>query len=204
MSLGFGAQAGLAALSFGLDQASSAVSYSRQKKLLKRQQDFYERMRATQYQTATEDLEKAGLNRILALGSPAPSASPSAPGVAEGTSGSRAAGASAAVMASKVSAKQIKKLELEIEQTKEDLRLQRKLGGYRPAPLNPNLPVGAAAELGTRIKSHSTSSKDFAEGLASGVEDKIRKVLEFGRGAVNSAKEWQKRNSKKYGGRGNR
>lgn len=39
----------------------------------KKQMQFQERMANTQYQRAAVDLEKAGLNRVLALGSPAPS-----------------------------------------------------------------------------------------------------------------------------------
>jgi len=60
------------------------------RKTSQRQMEFQERMRDTQYQAAAADLEKAGLNRVLALGSPAASPSGSgfsAPTVSPGSSG---------------------------------------------------------------------------------------------------------------------
>lgn len=58
------------------------------------QMDFQERMASTQVQRATEDLQRAGLNRILALGQP--SAAPSgAMAQAATPSGSRGSGSSA-------------------------------------------------------------------------------------------------------------
>ena len=70
----------LQAAQIGLDIGQNLLSRSDQKKanrqnikLAREQMAFQERMRDTQYQAAAKDLEKAGLNRILALGSPAAS-----------------------------------------------------------------------------------------------------------------------------------
>lgn len=52
---------------FGLDQISSAIGFSRAKKEAKKQRWFLEYMDSTKYQRAVRDLEKAGLNPILAL-----------------------------------------------------------------------------------------------------------------------------------------
>lgn len=55
--------------------ASGLLNQHFSAKQAKQQMEFQERMSNTQYQRAAADLEKAGLNRILALGSPASSPS---------------------------------------------------------------------------------------------------------------------------------
>lgn len=63
---------------FGLSGAKASAKLSQQQ--AREQMDFQERMSSTAFQRAASDLEAAGLNRILALGSPA-----SSPGGAMGS-----------------------------------------------------------------------------------------------------------------------
>lgn len=67
----FWSGAGGAVIGGALDLAGGLFGADQSKKLAREQMAFQERMRATQYQVAADDMEKAGLNRILALGSPA-------------------------------------------------------------------------------------------------------------------------------------
>lgn len=68
VTLGLGALGG-AALGFLGQKDANKKNIA----LAREQMAFQERMRNTQFQAAATDLEKAGLNRILALGSPAAS-----------------------------------------------------------------------------------------------------------------------------------
>jgi len=70
----------------GLSLAGGLFSNKKNIDLSKDQMRFQERMASTQYQRAANDLEKAGLNRILALGSPAASPAGARPNITNPTS----------------------------------------------------------------------------------------------------------------------
>ena len=98
----------------GLGLLGGQLSATSSAKQAKEQMDFQERMSNTAYQRAATDLEKAGLNRVLALGSPA-----TTPGGAMGQVpdfGSAMASGSQAGVATASGAQSIAKQQAEINQ----------------------------------------------------------------------------------------
>lgn len=87
--------------------------------MAREQMAFQERMSNTAYQRSTKDLEKAGLNRILALGSPA--SSPSGQ-TAQMKSTTESAASSAAQMATMIA--QIRNIEAQTKKTQVETQIQ--------------------------------------------------------------------------------
>lgn len=99
---------------FGQSSANKANA-----KMAREQMAFQERMSNTAYQRSTKDLEKAGLNRILALGSPA--SSPVGQ-TAQMKSTTESASASAAQMATMIA--QIRNIEAQTKKTEVETKIQ--------------------------------------------------------------------------------
>lgn len=83
---------------FAGDLGGAVLAGSFNARSAKKQMDFQERMASTQYQRAANDLERAGLNRVLALGNPAhspsgASASVNAPALGSAVNNARVANA---------------------------------------------------------------------------------------------------------------
>lgn len=105
-----------ASLLGGIFSARSAASRNKKQIALAREQmRFQERMSSTAYQRAADDLEKAGLNRVLALGNSA-----STPGGAMPQIQDEGAPAVATALAVKRQAAEIKNIEANTSKTVED------------------------------------------------------------------------------------
>lgn len=88
--------AGLIGLSAGGDLLGTALQAKFNADSAEKQMNFQERMSSTAYQRAAQDLQKAGLNRVLALGNPASSPSGASASInAPDLGGSAVRGASA-------------------------------------------------------------------------------------------------------------
>lgn len=75
------------AIGAGAQFAGQLFANASNKELAREQMEFQERMSNTQYQRAAKDLEAAGLNRILALGSPASTPQGARPNIQNPTEG---------------------------------------------------------------------------------------------------------------------
>ena len=94
-----------------ISSKGTKAANAKQIALAREQMDFQERMSSTAYQRAADDLEKAGLNRILAIGSPASSPGGAMPNISNELQG----------FASGVSAAAHSAADLAIKRRQEDL-----------------------------------------------------------------------------------
>lgn len=163
--------------------------------------DWQEEMSNTQYQRAAADLEKAGLNRILALGSPAPSGAGSAASISSPTPGSTgiaAASAKQAIAQGKAQEALLKAQALEtLEKTRltsaEAAKAEVEKGVYDalgPAANSLFQSLGSNATDMIGDGKPATIMNNLVEKGRQAITERAAPVIETGRGIWDSIKSW--------------
>lgn len=109
--------------------ATAGAGYSADKKMAREQMRFQERMRDTQFQAAADDLEAAGLNRILAAGTPAGSPQGAMAKFPHGQAAAAGQQAIATAMQVKQAQTEIKKKEAETKNIEADTTVRNQVAG---------------------------------------------------------------------------
>ena len=174
---------GAAAITGGLGLAGSLISGSQSRAEARKNRAFQERMSNTAYQRAADDMEAAGLNRILAIGSPATTPGGAVAQIPDyGASISQGINVGANVASS---AKQISKIDEEIRKIVEETELTKTRAGI--ALLQSSLwqeiaPILAQAgrdfgDLMNMLKSIVPDLKNYVMGLPIEIAKEMDRVL---------------------------
>lgn len=148
----------------------------------KKQREWQTEMSNTQYQRAAKDLEAAGLNRILALGSPAPTPSGAVASMSQpsyGKTGIAAASAIQSIQQSKAEESLIKQREAESKAT-ENLAISNSVTSMTQAELN--RANAKAAEARARLDSANATRNE----VLNPVQEPAKELLEYLSGKLKS------------------